>query len=67
MKKLIATTLLASVFALGMGSQAAMAEGASAKAPTCKQQAKAKGLKKKDEIKAFVKECKAAKKKGAAK
>lgn len=62
MKKTLITTIVASMFLIGTSLHNA-AVAADAKAPTCKEQAKAKGLKDKAEIKAFVKECKAAAKK----
>lgn len=65
MNKLIATTLLSGLFLPGSALQTmAMADDAKPKkAPTCKQQARAKGLKDDKEIKAFIKQCKAAAKK----
>lgn len=64
MKKTIITAVLSSMIMLGAGLQStAMANEAAAKPASCKEQAKAKGLKDKKEIKAFVKECKAAAKK----
>lgn len=65
MKKTIITAVLSGMILLSAGLQTtAMADEAKAAKPaTCKQQAKEKGLKDRKEIKAFVKECKAAAKK----
>jgi hypothetical protein len=60
MNKTIITTLVTSVILLGTSLYTTTSvAGEATKAPTCKEQAKAKGLKDKKEIKAFVKECKA--------
>ena len=69
MKKTIITAVLSSMILLGAGLQTnAMANEAKATKPvSCKHQAKAKGLKDKKEIRAFIKECKAAGKKAHAK
>ena len=62
MKTTIITAVLSSIIMMGFNTVALADGSAAAKSPTCKQQAKQKGLKDAAAIKAFIKECKAANK-----
>lgn len=63
MKTTIITVLLSSIIFMGLSTVVLADTDKATKPPTCKQQAKNKGIKDAAEVKAFVKECKAAAKK----